>query len=479
MPPLMQMPAYRIDNTELQTEPVVNALMQNRAYGLKQEQMGLERERTGMDRERLNMTRQQHDEERQAREVQRIGKEAEAIHGLKGPQRQAVWQRWTSRNPQVAQEMAKFGIDPNDHMMGPEFLAREASGYDPMKRRLQEAQIANLNRREEPDIVRTMRAGGIDPRSPEGQQIIRSTIKGQSPVDQARANILNELMPGGGDRTAQAQPQPRVIPQSYDGGSDPNLIQIQAPGEQAQPQRRPGVFDSLTPEQRTGVALGIAGFGDAGKIVAESANSGRFGKEGANHIDKALIDRAMDLGDLNQIKSAFRPEYLGLEGQAKALGANWSDWLSGGKIDPQSKQFLSGYTQFSTATTERLNNRIKALSGAAVSESEAKRMYAANPTTGDGPTTFASKLDQQIDMNRMAVARYNWLKNQYKGTPEQIADLAKSGKIETLAGLDDMKRIYSERSSQIEQQLKIQNPQAKPEQINQARRKMLQGEFGI
>lgn len=103
MPPLMQMPAYRIDNTELQTEPVVNALMQNRAYGLKQEQMGLERERTGMDRERLNMTRQTHEEARADALKKRIG--GQALIALQEPdeaKRGAVLQSILSQHPEAA-----------------------------------------------------------------------------------------------------------------------------------------------------------------------------------------------------------------------------------------------------------------------------------------------------------------------------------------------------------------------------------------
>lgn len=102
MPPLMQMPAYRIDNAELQTEPVVNALMQNRAYGLKQEQMGLERERTGMDRERLNMTRQSHEEARADAMKKRFG--GQALLALQEPdeaKRAAIHQSIMSQHPEA------------------------------------------------------------------------------------------------------------------------------------------------------------------------------------------------------------------------------------------------------------------------------------------------------------------------------------------------------------------------------------------
>lgn len=336
--------------------------------------------------------------------------------------------------------------------------------------------------REEPEIVRTLKAAGYAPGSPEFQDALRSTIKGQNPLDQAKVQVLREmgLLPAERPTAPPQQPGARLIPQSDDGTSDPNLIPIQsgAPAPQPQPQPSGGVMQGLTPQQRAGVGLSILGMGDAGKIIADAGNQGAMGKEGQNELDKQVIAKVTDIGDLENIAAKYNKDYLGLKGAAQGTLLEWQDWLSGGIKDPQQKAWFDGYSKFATATTERLNNKIKALSGAAVSGAEEKRMYAANPTVKDGPDRFESKLKEQLDMQRMAVARYNWLRTQYKGTPEQIAALAKSGKIEMFP-LDGMKKIYNDRAVQIDQELRQANPQARPEQINQARRARLRGEFGI
>jgi hypothetical protein len=64
-----------------------------------------------------------------------------------------------------------------------------------MALKLQQAQIRNLDRREEPEIVRTLRAAGIDPKSPEGQQAIMGTVKHrpESALDKKVANETAEI----------------------------------------------------------------------------------------------------------------------------------------------------------------------------------------------------------------------------------------------------------------------------------------------
>ena len=52
---------------------------------------------------------------------------------------------FTAANQKLAEHMGGYGLDPNDHMNGPKFLAAQAGEFDPMKRRVQEAQISAQN----------------------------------------------------------------------------------------------------------------------------------------------------------------------------------------------------------------------------------------------------------------------------------------------------------------------------------------------
>lgn len=106
-------------------------------------------------------------------------------------------------------------------------------------------------------------------------------------------------------------------------------------------------------------------------------------------------------------------------------------------------------------------------------------MYAANPTMKDSPPTFKAKLNTQIEMQRLAIARYNWLKTQYRGTPEQIAELAKSGRIEAMASLDSMKSKINETLDAEAQKIRQQNLGIDDRTLQQHLRGVQNRTFGI
>lgn len=328
--------------------------------------------------------------------------------------------------------------------------------------------------RQDTDIVRNLRAAGIDPNSDEGRGIIRNSIKGGSPVDLAVAGILN----GMGQTASPGVPppssaQPRVQQQSnaVEPESDPNFVQAQtapmnAPeGVTVQKPNDPMVNTPLgqMPQSKAkmlGFALALQGKGEAGKMIA--GEGGAIGKEGSNEIDKQLIARFMDLGELNDIKGRFDKSYLSLEGLVKSTGMNLADWATGGAVfEPsakdtpesaakkvQAREWFKGYNEFTSAAYERLNNRIKAMSGTAVSGAEETRMLRATPDPSkDSPARFEDKMNSAIEMQRMAIARYNFLKSKY--SEEQISALAKTGRIEGIVGLGEMRSFINKRGDAL------------------------------
>lgn len=399
--------------------------------------------------------------------------------------------------PDVAQQLQRYGVDPNDHDMAlKSIIAKTRGPVNPLE---QETAAANLGlikantakalRGDEPDIVRTVRAAGIDPASPEGREIIKNQIKGEGPIEQFISQKLKGV--GTSQGGAPAQPQGGVQPQSYNGAPSPMPGVVLAADTGAPPGASAptptgttagSLFAGKTPEERRGIAEAMLlspKYKAMGEQMIKDLEQGGVGKEGTGHIDKALVDRATDLGELSSIKSSFKPEFLGLEGQAKAFGLGWADYLTSGRISPDSKKYLQEYTQFATTTQERLNNRIKALAGSAVSGAEEKRMMAANPNVNMGPTGFMAQLETQIQMQKMALARYNWLKTQYKGTDAQISDLAKSGRIEGIASLDSMKGIIDKRLDQEANRIKIDNPGINMDQLKEHLFTVRRQEFGI
>lgn len=70
-----------------------------------------------------------------------------------------------------------------------------AAAMHPLDMRAKVAQINNLNRREEPEIARTLRVFGIDPMSDEGRRIGLSKMGGEAPASVREWNYYNGLNP--------------------------------------------------------------------------------------------------------------------------------------------------------------------------------------------------------------------------------------------------------------------------------------------
>lgn len=287
--------------------------------------------------------------------------------------------------------------------------------------KLKQAQINNLNRREEPEIVRQLRAAGVNPQSEQGRQIIMNSIKGGDPISQAVGQaIQGQFAP---------QPQSPIRPQSFNSQqADPALIPTQVGGGQPQAQPQADMVDTpLGKMPRNNAALlgfGIAmqGKGEAGKMMTEAANAGNLGKEGQNELDKKMIAAGDNLTNLATIRAQFRPEFQQIETR---LGIAWTalaDKFKRGQamIKPEDRAQLEAFSAYRSDSLDAMNTYIKAITGAAMTDAEAKRILGALPAVGegifdgDGPSAFKSKLDAAYRKTAMAVARYNYARQNGK-----------------------------------------------------------------
>ena len=500
----MQLPAYDYPkNALINFAPISDAIDSNRKLAHDNRELDIKQQHITNERDKFGLQREQADADKAQREVHRIAGHAAVIDQMPdGPQRQAEWQKLVQGNG-MGEHFSKHGIDPSDHRNGTKFLIAEAGKFDPLADKLKQAQIRNLNRREEPDIVRMVRAAGIDPRSPRGQELIAQLIKGNSPMDQVIADQMRGMAPG-----AQQQQQPaRVQPQSNsepppvarlqpiaDQGaapqSDPNIIQAQAaqPQPQQQGQPDPIVQTPMGPmpsSKAKMLAFGLAyqGKGDAGKMMAPPEGSA-FGKDGLNHIDKEMINRATDIGELNDIKASFKPEFLGLTGQIGNKILGWKDWITSGKISPQEQTQLREYTEFQQTTIRRYNERIKACAGTAVSGAESVRMAKESPTMDDSPNVFKAKLEKSIELQRLAIGRYNYLKFKFSASDPKNADklvqeMAKTGNIEGAMSLDSVRKTTHRIQGEIMQGLRAANPGVPDDRLTPTAQARMTQIFGI
>jgi hypothetical protein len=418
-------------------------------------------------------------------------------------QRDQMWQQltsgqtpaWASGLPAGTLELAR-ALGPDD---GPKILTqlvaaqpqREeaaarlklAQNADNRAAEMQPYHIAAATRKEEPPVVQQMIAAGIPRGSPEWVATLKRSLPGGSPTDRMMEGLLAPSTP-----QMPAQSPSILIPQSGEAApSDPNLIRTQA----AQPQMPPpaqfppaagpqaGMIDTpfgpktADEAKRLGFALALGGKGDAGKMVMDSVTAGDIGKEGRNELDKKMISASDNLANLSSVRARFRPEFQQIENR---LGMAWTalaDKFKKGQalIKPEDRAKLEEFSAYRSDALDTMNNYIKAITGAAMTDSEAKRILGALPSVGegifdgDGPTAFKAKLDAAFDKTAAAIARYNYARQ--------------NGKDWQMIGIEQMKTVVRNRGKQIEQELLRSNPNFDRSALPAAVTKQIKREFGI
>lgn len=135
-----------------------------------------------------------------------------------------------------------------------------------------------------------------------------------------------------------------------------------------------------------------------------------LGQKATNDVEQGLLDAGAAMQRVMNIERSFNPEFL-------TLGRQFENWTSAiqdktiGGLSPEAKRKMGEYTRFTTATLSNVNRTIKELTGAAMSQGEAKRIMGELPNEKDSPTEFKSKMDLVTENLRNVMARLNYIRN--------------------------------------------------------------------
>lgn len=452
-----------------------------RENALMQEQMGMKREQLGMQKEKFGMEKQQFADQRQQQTIQRFAGMAQGVDQITDPaQRQAQWQQLLAQHPNAAQ-LPEIYRDP---IRGPKLLMQEAQGFvDPLDRRAKEAQIGMHGAHSELYRAQARQAGQKSELESSIAEMLRGAQGGGQPPAPQGAPMM-QPQSFGGPGPQGAAPMPVGAPQAAAGPQqgDPNLILAQA--AQQQPQAAPDpsggqemVQTPLGPRtreqaQRLGFGLALAGKGDAGKMLSEAAQQGMPGKEARNEIEKRLFAATEQKARIGAIRASFKPEWQTLDEQLKQYGVSWADSVGvlRNRLSPETLQRHADYTRYRQDAFTNMNQYIKDMTGAAMSEQEAVRLRKGIPDPEkDGPTAFQAKLENSSAQADLAHARMNYLLR--KGF---------QGKAwESGVSLERMQGIINQRGAQIEKIMREQNPGAPAPAIQREAFKLIKQEFGI
>jgi len=187
------------------------------------------------------------------------------------------------------------------------------------------------------------------------------------------------------------------------------------------------------------------------------------GKEGANLVDKDLLELGRSRLNFQSAMNQFRPEFLTRPFQAKMTLLSEAEKLNR-PLSETEKSDLTAYTAFQQNAMSNLNLYINQLTGAAIGAgSEENRLRSAIPDPQkDSPTQFTAKTNEVLRLGKLAEVRLSYVK--------------KNGLKITDVSLDNIPSIMKAREAEIARDLKL-DPN-KPDDRDAIRTKLAQ-EFGL
>lgn len=261
-----------------------------------------------------------------------------------------------------------------------------------------------------------------------------------------------------------------------------------------QPQQGPGAagpdmintpFGRMTREKarRMGGALMMdPQYATAGKALFDQAtapNNSALEKPTVNAIQEKQLNATESWSRLRAIEQSFKPEYQEIETR---IGNKWNELVDSfsstrKSLTPEQTAQLAEFSAYRAEALNNLNQYVKEITGAAMTNAEADRIMKAMPNPGDGvfngdsPTVFKAKLDAAMRSSKMALARYQYLsKNGFSGGVE---DMAKA------LPLERMGAVIQGRTNELLKETLSQNPGLTQQDVLPLVRQRLRAEFGI
>jgi hypothetical protein len=208
-------------------------------------------------------------------------------------------------------------------------------------------------------------------------------------------------------------------------------------------------------------------FMKGGSAALQGMKSG-LGTSAQSEVEKQLIDMTAQNVQVKRILAQAKPEFQQIGTRA---GAGWAAIRekAGMNLDPADRQLLGDFTKYKAESGQYFADRLKAMSGGAVTPQEASRQetYLPNPGTGvfdgDAPTEFMAKAKRMEEFMTQATAR--------------LAYVSKRGMSIKDVPLDQMPKIIRERGDELAKQFQAQG--IKDDAVRSAVRQRLAAEFGL
>ena len=204
----------------------------------------------------------------------------------------------------------------------------------------------------------------------------------------------------------------------------------------------------------------------SGTRVNVQNNAVPLGKAAETKVDEGLLDTSATLMRLNGIRKQYKPEWSEFSTQAGMKLNQLGEKYLGVNIAPAAKEKFRQYTQWRQKAKNNINLTIQSLTGAAMSDTESKRIMATLPSDEDSATEFQAKLDGAEEQTKMALARLTYIKR-------------RGGMSITDVPLEAMPDLMRARDREIEGEVLRRYPNMDQAERNDLIKRQLAQEFGL
>lgn len=191
---------------------------------------------------------------------------------------------------------------------------------------------------------------------------------------------------------------------------------------------------------------------DGGFEVIQGATGSDMQRGTRKGLEERAVNAQEGIARLQEIAQSYQPEFQQIDTRVKNAWTGLKDKLEGspledwvGKATPEEKGKLEEFSEFKRDALSNINLYIKEITGAQMSEKEAKRIRQALPDPGEGildgnsPTEFEAKWNRTMRSLKLANARYIYY---LKTSPEKL----ESGEV---MSLDRFKNRLEDREEEL------------------------------
>lgn len=231
---------------------------------------------------------------------------------------------------------------------------------------------------------------------------------------------------------------------------------------------------SFIAENKRGKGISIKTDKEGNQVISigGKAQTGEITKKTRGAVEADILESNATYADMKAIVGKVEDKFLEMPTRIGAAWTSLKEKWKVGEVSDEDRQELAEYTDFRRESISSLNAYIKQITGAAMSELEAKRLMKAMPTPGmglfdgDSPTEFRTKLKGVMKSLDRVTARNNYVAKYGLTSFEEIP-------------LDQMDGIIRRRGDTIYRELKATWKDMSEAELKKRTKKELSEEFGL